>query len=643
MSQDNGHDNTIRTRGWKPAAFATIAVMFALFVASAACAAEPLQKNDASPTGKGFLLHSLFQSNMVIQRDKPIAVWGWSAPCDKITITFAGKMAAATAGKDRIWKAALPAMEASSKPASMTIEAKSGKITLENILIGDVWIAGGQSNMAFRLSAVDDGDLEVASANFPQIRLLTIPKIFGPELKKNFPRSEEFSRISGETTSDGDWHVCTPKTVGNFTAIGYVMARRRHMVSQVPIGIINTSRGGTTVEAWTPMARLRKSGVPVVKELLARHDKRLADYDPKAELAKQIRKYEGKIAGLKKAGKKIPANMKRPVGPIKDTHMSTHRPPGNCFGSVISPISGLPVKGAIFHQGYNNCFGGVWGATMYRAVFPEMIRGWREAFGDPKMPFGVLSQCVAGKVQNLNNFLPYMTDIGARLREAQYQTFVEFRKAGDKTIGFASTYDLRHVSYHPRVKVSAGERIARWALETQYGMQGKFTWLPPTIKETKVQDGALVLIFDQKVAAVADGSPVEGFAIAGKDGKFQPARANFRVISKGRRHATYDNTMLLLTSPLIPEPVHYRYAWGRSPMGNLRAKGVPLATQRSDNWTNIDLYKTLTGKDPAEPGTLSRGEKRVFSQALASEDQRRLIEEAKALVKQAEEAKAKDK
>jgi sialate O-acetylesterase len=641
MSQANLHDKTIRIHRWKRTAFAAIAGMVVLFLGSVAYSADPVPKNDASPAAKEFVLHSLFQSNMVIQCAKPIIVWGWSTPGDKISVTFAAKTATATAGKDRLWKATLPAMEACSKPATMTIEGKSGKVTLENILIGDVWIAGGQSNMQFRLSAVDDGDLEVASANFPQIRLLTIPKIFGPELKKNFPRSEEFSRISGETTTDGDWAVCTPKTVGNFTAIGYVMARRLHMVTQVPIGIINTSRGGTTVEAWAPMARLRKSDVPVVKELLAKHDKRLADYDPKAELAKQIRKYEGKIAGLKKAGKKIPANMTRPTGPVKDTHMSTHRPPGNCFGSVISPIAGFAVKGAIFHQGYNNCFSGVWGATMYRSVFPEMIRGWREAFGDPKMPFGILSQCVAGKVQSLDNFLPYMTDIGARLREAQYQTFLEFRKAGDKNIGFASTYDLRHVSYHPRVKLAAGERIARWALETQYGMAGKFTWLPPMIKEVKAQDGTLVLIFDQKVAPVADGSPVEGFAIAGKDGKFQRATSNFRVISKGRRHATYDNTMLILSSPLVPEPVYYRYAWGRSPMGNLRAKGVPLATQRSDSWTNIDLYKVLTGKDPAEPGTLSRGENRLLAQALANEDTRRMIEEAKALLKQAEEAKAK--
>jgi sialate O-acetylesterase len=614
-----------------------LAGLSALFLGSVALAAD---------VGDGLRAHNLFQSNMVIQRAKPVNVWGWSTPGDRITVTFAGKTATTTAQRDRGWKVALPAMEASVKPATMTIQGKSGKVTLENILIGDVWIAGGQSNMQWSIGGTIGGDLEVASANFPQIRLLTIPKIFGAELKKNFPRSEEFSRISGRTTTEGDWHICTPEAVKGFSAIAYIMARRIHMVTQVPIGMINTSRGGTTVEAWTPMARLRKSNAPVVKELIARHDKRLADFDPKAALAKQINKYESKIADMKKKRQKIPADMRPPTGPIKDGHMLTHRPPGNCYASVISPIAGVTAKGAIFHQGYNNCFSGVWGATMYRAVFPEMIRGWREAFNDPQMPFGILSQCVAGKVQDLSNFLPYMTDIGARLREAQYQTFLELYKGGDKNIGFASTYDLRHVSYHPQVKIPAGERIARWALATQYGgLEGKFNWLPPTIKEMKAEDGAVVLTFDQKVSPVPDGSPVEGFAIAGKDGKFQPARASFRVISKSRRRTTYDTTTLLLTSPLIPEPVHYRYAWGRNPMGNLGFRlrfgvGVPLPTQRSDSWTNVDLLKALTGKDAEDPALLSKGEKRLLSQVLTNEDRRRLVEEAKALLEQEQEASA---
>jgi len=608
-----------------------------LFLASAVFAAD-----SAAPAG--FRVHNLFQSNMVIQRTKPVDVWGWSTPGDKITVTFSGKTAAATTGKDGAWKATLPAMEACSKPAAMTIKGKNARITLDNILIGDVWVAGGQSNMEFRISGVDDGDLEVASASFPNIRLLTIPKIFGRELKKNFPRAEEFSRISGRTTSSGDWQICSPETIGGFSAIAYVMARRIHMATQVPIGIINTSRGGTTVESWTPEARLRKHAAPVIKELIARSDKKIAEFDPKAALAREIKKYEDRIAQMKKQGKKIPANMKPPTGPIKDKYLHSHRPPGHCYASVISPIAGFAVKGAIFHHGYNNCFSGVWGAAMYRAVFPELIRSWREAFNDPKMPFGILSQCTAGKVQQLDSFLIHMRDIGARIREAQYQTFLDFYNAGDKNIGFASTYDLRHTSYHPRVKIPAGERIARWALATQYEMEGKFTWMPPMIKEMKVQDGAIVLTFEGKgVTAPGDGSPLAGFAIAGKDMKFQPAGISHKVIGKKGRSVQYDNTILILTSPLVPKPVNFRYAWGRSPMGNIQARygRVPLATQRSDKWTNADLLKALTGKDAEDPGQLSRGEGHALTAALKQEDHRRKIAQAKAILEKEQKSSEK--
>ena len=625
-----------------------LAGLIALLFGAVAFAAESLPKKEviADPArGEGFYIHNLFQSNMVIQRAKPVDVWGWSTPGDKITVTFAGKTATTTAGKDRSWKVTLPAMEASSTPATMTIQGKSDKIMLDNILIGDVWILGGQSNMAHAISRVENGNLEIAAASFPNIRFLTVPKIFGPELKKNFPRADAYSRISGRDTSDGDWQVCSPETVPGLSAIGYVMVRRIHMVTQVPIGVINTSRGGTTVEAWTPMARLRKLDAPEAKEMLARSDETIAAYDPKADLQKQIQKYEARIAEMKKQEKAIPADMKRPTVSSPGPAYS-HRPPGNCYASVISPIAGFAVKGVIFHQGYNNCFDGVRGARMYRAVFPEMIRGWREAFNDSALPFGILSQCTAGNVQQLDDFLTKITDIGARIREAQYQTFLEFYKAGDTNIGFVSTYDLRRAGYHPSLKVPSGERIARWALATQYGMESTLRWKPPMLKEMKAENDAIVLTFDQQIAPVGDGSPMAGFAIAGKDMKFQPATIAYRIVGKDPRgREKHDQTTLVLKSSLVPEPVHYRYAWARNPMGNLRANNhiddVPLPTQRSDDWTNGDLLKALTGKEAETPAVLDRGEKRQLMEALASEDRRRLVAEAKAILKQDQEVSAK--
>lgn len=590
MNRQDANPTTIRRYGRRLAAMAG---MFALLLGTLASAARP-----EDGAAAGFRVHNLFQSNMVVQRSKPIAVWGWSTPGDTITVTFAGETATAKTGLDRRWKATLPAMEAGSKPTTMTIQGQAGKIVLENILIGDVWVLGGQSNMEWGIGAANEGNLEVVSANFPNIRMLTIPKIFGPELKTDFPRAEEFSRITGKEQRNGDWRVCTPETVGPMSAIGYVMARRIHMATRVPIGIVNTSRGGTTVEAWTPLARLKKLDTPEVRaRLLVEHRK-------------------------------------------------PHHPPGNCYASVISPVAGFPVKGAIFHHGYNNCFQGVGGARMYRAVFPEMIRGWRDAFNDEALPFCILSLCTAGSQQTHDDFLVHLSDIGARIREAQCQTFLEFHNEGDKNIGFVSTYDLRHTNYHPRVKIPAGERAAIWALVSQYGAGQGLEWLPPALKEMKAADGAIELTFNQAVGDNSDGTGMSGFAIAGEDMKFQPADVTHKVLGKDGRNVKYDKSTLVLTSPLVDKPVHYRYAWGRNPMGDIQrsvrfGNTVMLPTQRSDDWTNADLLKALTGKDAENPLQLSRGENRQLRDALAKEDQRRRIAQARAVLEQERQADAK--
>lgn len=580
-------------------------------------------------------VHNLFQSNMVIQRDKPIDVWGWSKVGDKVTVTFAGKSASGTADKTGKWEVQLPAMEAKNTPAKLQVEGQGGSLTFENILIGDVWVLGGQSNMQWGIGGTNEGNLEVVSANFPNIRMLTVPKIFGQELKTNFPRAEEFSRISGEEQSSGDWQICSPATVGGMSAIGYIMARRIHMATQIPIGIINTSRGGTTVEAWTPLAVLRKLEAPEVKARLAQADELLAAYSPEADLQKQIAKFEAQVDKLKKEGKDT-SKMKRPTTPSPGPS-GTHKIPGNCYSSVISPIAGFGVKGAIFHQGYNNCFHGVRGAQMYRAIFPEMIRSWRVAFGDEAMPFCILSQCTAGQQQTFDNFLEHIRDIGARIREAQYQTFLELYNAGDKNIGFVSTYDLRHSNYHPREKIPAGERAAIWALVSQYGVGNGLEWIPPVIKEIKPVDGTLELTFDQAVSDNSDGTGLSGFSISGEDGKFQPAEVSHKVTGKKGRSIQYNNSVLVLKSPLIEKPIHFRYAWGRNPMGDIQrsvrfGNRVMLPTQRSDNWTNADLLKSLTGKEAEDPGLLNKSESNALRQALMMEDQVRKIEQAKALL-----------
>ena len=252
--------------------------------------------------------------------------------------------------------------------------------------------------------------------------------------------------------------------------------------------------------------------------------------------------------------------------------------PGNCFASSIAPLKGFSVKGAIFHQGYNNCFNGSEGAKMYYQVFGVMIKAWRENFGDPKMPFGIISLCTAGEPQDKNNFLRSMLDAGAEIREAQYKTFLDLKKAGDTNIGFASSFDQRRSWYHPQLKIPVGERIAKWALTTQYDI--RLNWEPPYYTEMKVEDGKIIL--SMNVWTTHGDTPIAGFAIAGKDGRFQPANAEFKAISKDKHNRIKrDRKIIVLSSPLVPEPVHFRYAYGRSPLANVRSNMVvPLGTQR---------------------------------------------------------------
>jgi len=532
----------------------------------------------------GLCLHNLFQSNMVLQRQKPIHIWGWSKAGDEIVVSLAGQSAETHADKAGKWQVFLQPMEAASEPLVMKIKGKDKEITLDNILIGDVWLLGGQSNMEFDIAKVENGELEIVSANFPEIRLLTIPNKADGSDKPNFPGIFEWSDWSKRHFRKGFWEVCSPETVREMSAIGYVFGRRLHMATQVPIGLIDASVGGTTLEAWTPIEVSRACEAPEVKDMLADWEQKVKDWDPEADLQQQIKRHNDKVERAKKEGKdvsKMVAPSELRPGPEKDRNY-----PGNCYKGLIEPIKGLEIKGAIFHQGFNNCFGGSKGIRMYAALFPEMIRSWRAAFNDPQLPFGIISLCTAGNAQTELNFLESMVDVGPELREAQYRTFLNLRNAGDENIGFASSYDLRRRWFHPQVKVPAGERIARWALATEYGM--KLPWEPPVITEVKLVDGTLQLHFETAVGAIDDGSGMEGFAISGEDRQFQMAHADHLVIGKNEKgYPLKDNKVIVLSSPLVEKPVHFRYAWARNPMGNIQLPGntdVPLATQRSDSW-----------------------------------------------------------
>jgi sialate O-acetylesterase len=601
----------------------------AMLATTLATAAEPLVRGqdriDVPARGDGLCLHNLFQSGMVLQRDKPIRVWGWAEAGENVTVTFAGQSQSVTAGADRSWSVELPAQPASAEPRPLIIQGKNKKVELEDILIGDVWLLGGQSNMEFEIAKVDHGDLEIASANFPNIRLFTVPQQNGPDHKPSFPVMYQWSDWSKRHFRQGSWDVCSPENVRDMSAIGYVFARRIHMATQVPIGVMDVSRGGTCIETWLPMEVLKSIETPEVKSKLAEWDKKVAEFDPQKDLEARIKRFQTRAVAQNLTNPQPPADLQ--PGPALDMNR-----PGNCYASMIAPIAGFQIKGAIWHQGFNNAMQPN-GHAMYYQVFAKMIGAWRAAFHDPQLPFGIISLCTAGDPQDQDDYVEKMADEGIYIRAVQYQTFLDLWNAGDKNIGYASSFDQRRSWYHPQIKIPVGERIARWALATQYGH--RIRWLPPLLKEVKVETGKMILHLDSAAVPYHDG-PIQGFAIAGADGKFQPARAEFLEKGQDSRHQPqYDRTAIVLTSPLVPEPRYYRHAWGRNPLANLKSADhtdLPFATQRNDTWTLADMFEIYTGKKPATPHVLDRKERAELDKALQAEDLRRRLAEANALL-----------
>jgi sialate O-acetylesterase len=585
---------------------------------------------DTPAITSGLCVHNLFQSNMVVQRDKPIPIWGWATPGETITVSLGEETQAATTAGDRSWRVELPALPANSVPFTIKVQGKAETIELTNILVGDVWLLGGQSNMEFEIHKLEEGPLEIISANFDQIRLFTVPQQDGPETRQAFPRQYQWSSFFGRHFRQGYWDVCSPDTVPDMSGIGYVFGRRIHMATKVPIGLVDVSRGGTSLVSWTPREALEKLGTPEVTGLLAEWDRKVAEFVPEEDLENRIKRHNSWLAEMKAQGKPIPADRRPPTdlqpGPVADMNR-----PGNLFASTLNTIAGLPIKGTIWHQGYNEALMPN-GHKLYAQVFPVMIEAWRTAFNDSAMPFGIITQETQDQPQTLENFLPPMVDEGNYIREVHYQTFLNLRNAGDKNIGYASCFDLHRAWYHPQIKVPVGERIAKWALATQYGKN--IRWLPPQLQEVKTGNGKLILQLDSWAVPFHDG-PIQGFAIAGDDGKFQPAKAEWFDRNAGAGEPNWDRSTIVLSSEWVPEPIYFRYAWARNPLENLKSTdnaGLPFDTQRNDTFTLADMYRIYTGKNSSTAGVLSEGEKRELFQALKAEDLKRRLAEAKALL-----------
>ncbi len=544
-----------------------------LLCVSAAMAALTILPCEASA---GLRLPHIFGDHMVIQRDQPIRVWGWAVPDSEVRVRFAERDLTVRADTDGTWLMALEALPATSRAQSLIVTSKGETAAYDGIVIGDVWLLGGQSNMEDVLESIYHGDLEVASAHYPNIRLMTIPQEAGPKPLDDIARLNEFNAWTNRYEQKGSWHPCTPKSVHQFSAIGYVFGRRLHQVSGVPIGLIDASRGGTTAEAWTNRSHLQD--LDQAKALMADWDARAQAYDAEASLQRRIEQWKIASERRKKEGKQP---HPKPTQPDQDPATDRNNP-GGSFNGMIAPFADLNIKGIIFNQGYNNALGDS-RPRLYARVFQAMIHSWREAFRDETLPFGIVGLTAGGEPQTLDNFEQRQVDAGPFIREGQVKAWQALEH-----VGFAAAYDQQVPWYHPHKKFELGERIARWALHDYYN-QSQLGWQPAVCTSWENNGDHFLLTFDRNIRA-HDGRPFEGFAIAGEDRHFYPAQASFVVSGKDEHgRDRHDESRLKVWHPLVKEALAVRYAWARNPLGNVvnsqhHERTIPLPSFRTDHW-----------------------------------------------------------
>jgi len=526
-------------------------------------------------------LPAIIGDNMVLQQQQANPVWGWDAPGTEVKVTFAGQTKTAKAGADGKWTVKLDAVPANAQPATITIKGSSTK-ELKNVLVGEVWICSGQSNMGFNLSSVWDADLDIAQAKFPQIRLISVPQVGTQEIQDDFK---------------GQWEECSPANAGQFTAVGYHFGRVLHEMLGVPVGLIDNAWGGSACEAWVKRDVLEKD--PRFASISAKW-KQIESTFTKEAFDKQVAEHKEKVAAWGKAraeAAKAGTFFTTPAPRAPQNLMTGQGRPGNLYAGVLHPTIGYGIKGVIWYQGESNASR----AKEYGELFPFMIEHWRKEWQQGDFPFYWVQ---------LADYKNYQTEPGesdwAELREAQTLTMSKLPKTGQCVIT-----DLGEANdIHPKNKRDVAERLARWALVNDYGQ--KLPYRSPEIKDAKFDGGKALLTFDfaPQGLRTIDIDDVKGFAICGEDKKWVWAKAS---IIGGSKKGT---NQIEVSAEGVAKPVAVRYAWADNPVCNVySAEGLPLTPFRTDHFPMIT--------DPANPNSAEA------QNAKRAEDLKKLIEAKK--------------
>jgi len=485
-------------------------------------------------------LPSLFSDHMVLQRAVPAPVWGTAAPGEEVKVEFGGQTKTTKADEKGKWSVKLDPLPVSFESRDLVVTgsapSKNPQRKVSDVLVGDVWLCSGQSNMGFQVNRADNFEQEKTEANFPKIRLFTVASGAAVEPQEN---------------CRGGWAVCNPTTFAGFSAVGYFFGRDLHRKLGIPIGLINSSVGGTEIEAWTSLEA--QKDVPEVKPTFETWDKKIASWNPenaKAQFEKEKVDWQARADAAKTAGKPTP----RPPGIPTDPKFDSNRP-ANLFNGKIAPLIPFAIKGVIWYQGESNA-DTVERGLAYRVELPLMISDWRKRWGTD-FPFAWVQ---------LPEYTARSSDGWCLVREAMLRSLSVPNTGMAIAMGLGNVKDI-----HPTHKQEVAQRLADWALNTVYGGKGESSG--PLYTGNKI-DGANVTISFSHAGGLTskDGAP-KGFVIAGEDKQWKPATAKI------------EGDKVVVSSAEVPHPVAVRFEWSDHPDFNLyNAAGLPASPFRTDDW-----------------------------------------------------------
>lgn len=471
-------------------------------------------------------LPSLLADHMVVQRGLPVHVYGMAAPGEGISVTFRSETQSTTSDSLGRWSVYMSPGDAGG-PFPMIVKG-TNTIQLNDVLVGDVWVASGQSNMEFPMKELANPGPEITAAKYPKIRIFRVD---------HRPSDYPLSDVEAKT-----WAACTPESVADSSAVAYYFARDLHQRLNVPIGLIESFWGGTAAESWTSLRSLAADAslMPVFAERAETIDARETAI---LQLEQEELDYEKAAAQARAEGKPEPGRSWHPD--------FAAWAPSALYNGMIAPLTRFAIRGVIWYQGEANSGER---APLYAHLFQTMISDWRRSWDEGDFPFLFVQ---------IANFTTEPDGRWPEVRDAQ-------RKAlALRNTGMAVTIDIGDpLDIHPKDKLDVGLRLARAARAIAYGE--KVEWSGPLFRELTRENHALRVWFDHADGLTARGGAVTGFEVAGTDGKYVTADAKI------------EGSSVVVSSASVPDPVSVRYAWADNPTCNLYNRdGLPASPFRA--------------------------------------------------------------